>query len=935
MRAIPSRLVVPARFAAALFMLTLPAAALGAQTGEIVGKVTDRSSGLGVFNAKVIAEQRGAQMGIAATDQQGNYRIVRLEPGNYSVKVLRIGQQLHRVDGVEVRAGAPTTLDIATTPVATQLEQIMVTGSRREEKMLEAPSSGALVTQQAMENRPSLTPADHLKALPGVDVSTGGIVQSNIVARGFNNAFSGSLLMLQDYRFAGVPSLRVNVPFLFTSTAEDIQRLEVVLGPAAALYGPNSSAGVLHVITKSPFDAQGTTFTVDGGAQSVMRTSLRHANVANDKFGYKISGEYMTGRDFEYHDPGEPATLTRGGQQVSRDFDVNRYVTEGRVDFRPRPGMELVTTYGMTHIGSAIELTGANGAAQVKNWTYQSLQQRMRWGRLFAQAFINTSDAGNKNANDTDGTFLLRNGQAIVDQSRVAAGSIQHSWDFGSRQRFVYGGDYIWTNPRTGGTINGRNEDDDNVTEIGGYLHSITSLTSKLDLVAALRADDNNRIDGTFLSPRAGLIFKATDNQNFRFTFDRAYSTPANFSFFLDLIQVHNPSGLPYDIRAVGVPPEDGWHYARGCNAAYAGGYCMRSPFPGAVAPNAQGDANAAAYYRAALAAVKPRLPSSLNGIVQILDASPGPTGAQVATVLRNLTSPTSTVSPTSLTDIEPLKASFVNNYEVGYRGILGRRGSLAVNGWYQQRINFVTPAQIVTPSAFMDPTTLGQFLATTIYNGLRAQGMSDAQAQATVAQTAPAITGAIAQIPVGTITFDNARLANNSDILFTYKNVDKTITLFGGDLAFEQAITDRFSMAGTYSWVSKTRFDDVDGGAGQPLRTNAPQHRASLTTAWDDARRGVRFELRGRYSDAFAVNSGVYATGVSYPKPGTAGTYTYPGVPASTLIDAGFTFRPSWARGNASWSLNATNLLNTPAPTFIGVPAIGRLIMTRLSYTL
>ena len=929
MRRVVSRVITP------LLVLVACASTALAQTGEIVGRVTDKSSGLGVFNAKVIAELRGAQMGTAATDEEGRYRVPRLEPGVYSVKVLRIGQQLHRVDGVEVRSGAATTVDIAAVPVATQLEQIMVTGSRREEKMLEAPSAGALVTQQAIENRPSLTPADHLKALPGVDVSAGGIVQSNIVARGFNNAFSGSLLTLQDYRFAGVPSLRVNVPFLFTSTNEDVERLEVVLGPAAALYGPNSSAGVLHVITKSPFDAQGTTFTVDGGGQSVVRTALRHANVAGEKFGYKISGEYMSGRDFEYHDPGEPATLTRGGRQVSRDFDVNRYVTEARMDFRPRPGTELITTYGLTHIGSAIELTGANGAAQVKNWTYQSIQQRVRVGRLFAQAFLNTSDAGNSDASDTRGTFLLRNGQSIVDQSRVAAGSIQHSLDFGTRQRFVYGADYIWTNPRTGGTINGRNEDDDNVTEVGGYLHSVTGLTSKLDLVAALRVDDNNRIDGTFLSPRAGLLFKLSDNQNFRFTYDRAYSTPANFSFFLDLIQLHNPSGLPYDIRAVGVPPADGWHYARGCAAAYAGGYCMRSPFPGAGAPNTQVDANAAAYYRAALAAVKPLLPSSLNGIVQILDASPGPTGAQVATVLRNLTTPTSTVSPSTLADIEPLEASFVNNYEAGYRGILGRRASVAVNGWYQQRINFITPAQLVTPNAFMDPTTLGQFLATTIYNGLRAQGMSDAQAQATVTATAPAITGAIAQIPVGTITFDNARVGNNSDILFTYRNVDKTISLYGADLAIDQSITDRLSLAATYSWMSKTTFPEIDGGANQPLRANSPQNRASLTATWDDARRGLRFELRGRYSDAFAVNSGVYATGVSYPRPGATGTYTYPGVPSSTLIDAGFTLRPSWARGNASWSINATNLLNRPAPTFIGVPAIGRMILTRLSYTL
>ena len=63
-----------------------------------------------------------------------------------------------------------------------------------------------------------MTVADHLRGLQGVDATTGGIAQTNIVTRGFNNAFSGALLTLQDYRFAGVPSLKVNVPRLFTGT---------------------------------------------------------------------------------------------------------------------------------------------------------------------------------------------------------------------------------------------------------------------------------------------------------------------------------------------------------------------------------------------------------------------------------------------------------------------------------------------------------------------------------------------------------------------------------------------------------------------------------------------------------------------------------------------------------------------------------------------
>ncbi|HEY9228263.1 MAG TPA: carboxypeptidase regulatory-like domain-containing protein, partial [Gemmatimonadaceae bacterium] len=490
----------------ALLIALAPLSIAAAQTGVIAGRVTNATTGNPVANANVQAFVGPERRAAVTADENGQYRLSGLAEGRYTVSVFRVGQTLRRIENVAVRANQTTTLDLTTTEAAVKLEQVVTSATGKPDKVVDAPADVSIVTQQAVAARPSLTVADHIKTMPGVDVSTGGIVQSNIVTRGFNNAFSGTLLTLQDYRFATVPSLRVNVPFLFTSVNEDIERVEMVLGPAAALYGPNSSSGVLHIVTRSPFDSPGSTLTLDGGSRAIARLSARNAGVINPKFAYKLSGEFMRGEDWHYTDPGEPTNLTRNGSPAVRDFDVNRYVGEARLDIRPKEGVELTTTYGLTNVGSAIELTGANGAAQVKDWRYQSIQQRLRWGNLFAQAFLNVSDAGNKDSLDQAGTYLLRTGQPIVDQSRVGAGSIQHSLDVGTRQRFIYGGDYNWTNPRTGGTIVGRNEDDDNVTEFGGYVHSLTRLSPQWEVTAALRADRNNRLDGTFLSPRASLV---------------------------------------------------------------------------------------------------------------------------------------------------------------------------------------------------------------------------------------------------------------------------------------------------------------------------------------------------------------------------------------------------------------------------------------------
>ena len=103
---------------------------------------------------------------------------------------------------------------------------------------------------------------------------------------------------------------------------------------------------------------------------------------------------------------------------------------------------------------------------------------------------------------------------------------MQHGFDLGEKQSFTYGADYIWTNPRTANTINGRNEDVDNVTEYGAYIQSSTKPIKQLELLLAARGDANSVIAGQFFSPRAALIVKPSANQNIRFTFNRAFSTP-------------------------------------------------------------------------------------------------------------------------------------------------------------------------------------------------------------------------------------------------------------------------------------------------------------------------------------------------------------------------------------------------------------------------
>jgi len=932
------------------------AGAADAQSGTVAGRVTQSDGGAALADAQVQVLTGATAVGSIRTGADGSYRIGNIPAGTYTVVARAGGFVMKRVENVNVTAGGTATVNFAMDAVVSRLDAVVTTTTRgaEPEKILDSPNSISLISSERIAERPAATITDHLKGQPGLSISNGGIVQANIVSRGFNNAFSTSMLMLQDYRFAGVPSLRVNVPFLFTGTGEDIDRIEVLQGPASALYGPNSGAGVLHVITKSPFQSQGTSVTLDGGERSMFRIAGRHAGVINDQFAFKVSGEYFRAEDWEYNDPNEPATwsatdarvpASRQGQPAQRDFGLERYSGEARLDWKPNEDTEAITTLGYTMAGSALEITTTFGAAQVQNWSYTNFQQRFRHKQFFAQVFYNQSNSGNADAGDDAGTFYLRSGIPVVDQSSVLVAQLQQGYTLGNT-KLTAGLDYIATTPETKGTIMGRNEGDDNILETGGYLQFTTPLTDKLDLMGAVRGDMNSRIEGTQFSPRAAFLYKATPTQNFRFTFNRAFNSPASFSFFLDQWSgqtanlgpaINNPATGNTEVRIFGNPAKDGWRYNRGCAASQtdAAGLCMRSNFYGAT-PNAVAgstllpatmNAGLSTQLVAGIAGTFGLTPTQQTNIRNALNGL-APTNTQVPLILRNVLAPGSPVTPfSSVSDYAPLGANFSNTWELGYKGIIGDRLRISVDYWYQIRPAEPTTQVINSDDiVFFNPTTLGAYL------GAPATGVTAALAANGV--PAPAIgtvitnwTTSLAGLPTGTLAFDND-LYDRSYLVFTYQNAQGHVDVRGIDAAVDYLFNDMYSVEATYSTLSRNVFRDARGATPtNPLVANTPRHRASLTLRRVDEVRGLNMELRGRYADAFDVNSGVFNSfNVGTPVP-------YSRVPVNAFLDAGFSWKLPVSQ-NVRWSLNAQNLLNNEVPSFIGVAPVGRFVTTRVSYS-
>ena len=921
--------------------LLLGASPLLGQSGAIAGRITGADTGRPIVGALVEALGAGARrVGDALTNQAGEFRISGLEPGVYTLSVAAFGYGTQATDRVQVTSARVATVSIALEPRPIELNPLVVSSSRKVEKALEAPAHVAVVSERELMARPALTPVDHLRSTPGVDVVTGGLQATRVVTRGFNSSFSGALYTLTDNRMAAVPSMRVNFMYMMPQTTEDVRRMEVVLGPGAALYGPNTANGVLHVITKSPIDDPGSTISVAAGERHVLHFTGRTAVRLSDRFGFKISGQYFQGHDWQHREPEEEAErqaardnfeawkleqtlgLTevelhrRAGRIGARDFDVSRYSLDARADWRPTANLSAILTAGRTITAKGIEISGV-GAAMLEDWAYGYYQARLSYGRWFAQAYLNTSDAG--------GTFMLQNGAPIVDRSKLWVAQLQHGTTWRNLE-LTYGGDLVRTMPATGGTIHGSYEGGDSYTEYGAYLQSKAAVSPRLDLVLAGRWDRHTALADPVLSPRAGLVFKPAPDQTFRVTYNRAFATPNSLDLFIDMDA--GPAGslgpLGFRIRAHG-SGKDGIRFAD------------RNGWPlGMWVPGQSGlvPVTAANVFDAQLELLNERLRSDsatagLVPLMQQLGSALKAGAVQVPVVALDPVTKTTSPVTGSVTDLPGIRPSIATVWEMGYQGLIGDRILLAADAWRSTETAFTSSLLVRTPLYLLDSQQFRAFLtqnaASQIAGALVENGLSEAAAQ----QQAQTLIANWVQIPGGVAASPDIP-GSGADLIAAFVNLGE-IALWGLDLSARWLISDAWSVNGTYSHVSDHSFCLVDPGAtgcdeDNLLALNAPQDKLTASLAYRGPNNGFSSEVRVRHTGAFPVNTAIY---VGLECIGGGGE---PCVEPYTLFDATLGYDLPMTPG-ASVQLGITNLFNEPYRSFVGVPEVGRLALLRLRY--
>ncbi|MGK7369299.1 MAG: TonB-dependent receptor, partial [Candidatus Halalkalibacterium sp. M3_1C_030] len=282
---------------------------------------------------------RGKIVG-TSTDSDGNFQLTINQDPPLTLVFSIVGFKTREV---EITSASQADLRITMEEQTIMGQDIVVSASRVEESILEAP-----VTIEKLDviNIRNTATDDYYKALSnlkGVDMTTSSINFQIVNSRGFNSTGNTRMVQLIDGMDTQAPALNFPIGNLNGPNVLDVESMEYIPGAASALYGPNAFNGILLINSKDPFQYQGLSAMVKTGInhldgnvnvgepadpQSLYDAAFRYARAFNNKFAFKLNFAYSQAEDWR-------------GTQINTDKNDN---LQGNLSVNP--AFDGIHTYG-------------------------------------------------------------------------------------------------------------------------------------------------------------------------------------------------------------------------------------------------------------------------------------------------------------------------------------------------------------------------------------------------------------------------------------------------------------------------------------------------------------------------------------------------------------------------------------------------------------
>jgi iron complex outermembrane receptor protein len=400
--------------------------------------------------------------------------------------------------------------DFAELDLEELLNTTVISASKREQKLSEAPNAIYVITAEDIKYSGAVDLPDLFRMVPGVDVVNVYGNSYGVSARGFNKRFAESMLVIIDGRttystfFNGVFWENEQV-FL-----EDIERIEVIRGPGATLWGANAVNGVINIITKDLEEDQELMITGKAGSKSFREAVTKYSANLTDKLSISVTGGYR-------EDQG-----TRGVNDWRR---VPKATGRLKYMLSDNSVLHFFAGFNESEVGLDVTSFTSQTDAHVRN-NYQML----KWEHQ-----ISDTSQFHLRVN-RDWAEVHSDDKELKVEGGIVEVEAQHNFALGKIHQIVWGANYKNSEAKSNVLRSGTDHDD----LFGFFIQDEIKLFDTVQFIAGIKYEENSFTGGDW-SPRGSLLYSPWSDHHFRFSVSRAYTTMGFFQDNARLIRTLPP----------------------------------------------------------------------------------------------------------------------------------------------------------------------------------------------------------------------------------------------------------------------------------------------------------------------------------------------------------------------------------------------------------
>ena len=395
-------------------------------------------------------------------------------------------------------------------------EETVSIATRHEQPISQAPSNVYVITDDDIRHSGAVDLPTVLRRIPGMEIIQMSGADFNVSVRGDNQLLANKLLVLVDGRSIYIDAQGTTFLRLLPVTLPEVKRIEVLKGPASAVYGFNAFDGIINIITKSPEEMKGLTMQVGGGEFGTLTGSAIQAG-RYGKWSYRFSlGEEQNQQWRNRNALAYRTYKVNAHSEYALTADSKLVVSGGFLDGNRFDGP---TFRGAVMLNTQFMFPYANVAYERPDFFI-----RAYWNQFNAVSDMFTDPRLAAYLRTTD-----RNGNTRLDfLGNTYNVEAQHAVNWGGH-RLTYGLNYRLNTFATNSISAASHEN-----RLGLYLQGEWNVTHWLTVVAGARYDLHTEINPT-ISPRVSFLYRVTPEHTLRASVSLGYRPPALFDTHEDL----------------------------------------------------------------------------------------------------------------------------------------------------------------------------------------------------------------------------------------------------------------------------------------------------------------------------------------------------------------------------------------------------------------